>query len=79
MSKCQKLDALILATIDEMPKKFASINTGEVRQESERLGRKECRPATFGEVVGWRIVDRRLQALRKAERIRSATRGWVKK
>ncbi|WP_104012226.1 hypothetical protein [Burkholderia anthinoferrum] len=78
MSKYQKLDALILASIDELPKKFAAVNTGAVREESERLAREECRPTTFGEVVGWRIVDRRLQALRKTGKIRSTPKGWVR-
>ncbi|MPV69424.1 hypothetical protein [Burkholderia sp. BE17] len=78
MSKFQKLDALILASIDETPKKFAALNTGAVREESERLAREECRPTTFGDVVGWRIVDRRLQAVRKTGKIRSTTKGWVR-
>lgn len=78
MSKYQKLDALILASIDESPKKFAAVNTGAVREESERLAREECRPTTFGEVVAWRIVDRRLQAVRKTGKIRSTSKGWVR-
>ncbi|WP_175878849.1 hypothetical protein [Burkholderia sp. BCC0097] len=78
MSKYEKLDALIVASIDETPKKFAAVNTGAVREESERLAREECRPTTFGEVVGWRIVDRRLQAVRKAGNIRSTSKGWVR-
>ncbi|MDR8105595.1 hypothetical protein KPB04_28065 [Burkholderia cenocepacia] len=78
MSKYQKLDALILASIDESPKKFAAVNTGAVREESERLAREECRPTTFGEVVVWRIVDRRLQAVRKTGKIRSTSKGWVR-
>ncbi|HDR9153838.1 TPA: hypothetical protein QDB05_000258 [Burkholderia vietnamiensis] len=78
MSKYEKLDALIVGVIDESPKKFSSINTGAVRMESDRLGREECRPTTFGEVVGWRIVERRLQALRKDGKIRSTTKGWVR-
>ncbi|UKV75199.1 hypothetical protein FOC29_28230 [Burkholderia vietnamiensis] len=78
MSKYQKLDALILASIDETPKKFAAVNTGAVHEESERLAREECRPTAFGEVVGWRIVDRRLQAVRKSGRIRSTSKGWVR-
>lgn len=78
MSKYQKLDALILASIDETPRKFASINIGAVRDESERLAREECRPTTFGEVVAWRIVDRRLQAVRKTGKIRSTSKGWVR-
>ncbi|MCA8145421.1 hypothetical protein [Burkholderia vietnamiensis] len=78
MSKYEKLDALIVASIDETPKKFAAVNTGAVREESERLAREECRPTTFGEVVGWRIVDRRLQAVRKTGKIRSTSNGWVR-
>ncbi|AIO29206.1 hypothetical protein [Burkholderia cepacia] len=78
MSKFQKLDALILASIDDTPKKFAAVNTGAVREESERLAREECRPTTFGDVVGWRIVDRRLQAVRKTGKIRSTSKGWVR-
>ncbi|CAB5083465.1 hypothetical protein IST4116A_01243 [Burkholderia cenocepacia] len=78
MSKYEKLDALIVASIDETPKKFAAVNTGAVREESERLAREECRPTTFGEVVGWRIVDRRLQAVRKTGKIRSTSKGWVR-
>ncbi|WP_175657945.1 hypothetical protein [Burkholderia vietnamiensis] len=78
MSKYERLDALIVASIDETPKKFAAVNTGAVREESERLAREECRPTTFGEVVGWRIVDRRLQAVRKTGKIRSTSNGWVR-
>ncbi|MGN8184540.1 hypothetical protein PPH94_008345 [Burkholderia cepacia] len=78
MSKFQKLDALILASIDDTPKKFAAVNTGAVREESERLAREECRPTTFGDVVSWRIVDRRLQSVRKTGKIRSTSKGWVR-
>ncbi|WP_175829023.1 hypothetical protein [Burkholderia cepacia] len=78
MSKYKKFDDLIVASIDETPKKFAAINAGAVREESERLAREECRPTTFGEVVGWRIVDRRLQAVRKTGKIRSTSKGWVR-
>ena len=78
MSKFQKLDALILASIDDNPKKFVAINTGAVREESERLAREECRPTTFGDVVSWRIVDRRLQSVRKTGKIRSTSKGWVR-
>ncbi|AHE30372.1 hypothetical protein [Burkholderia pseudomallei] len=78
MSKYKKLDDLIVASIDDTPKKFAAVNTGAVREESERLAREECRPTTFGEVVGWRIVDRCLQAVRKTGQIRSTSKGWVR-
>ncbi|WP_431207530.1 hypothetical protein [Burkholderia cepacia] len=78
MSKYKKFDDLIVASIDETPKKFAAINAGAVREENERLAREECRPTTFGEVVGWRIVDLRLQAVRKTGKIRSTSKGWVR-
>ncbi|KVT03376.1 hypothetical protein WT24_27080 [Burkholderia sp. MSMB1078WGS] len=78
MSKYHKLDTLIVASIEDTPKKFSAVNTGAVREESERLAREECRPTTFGDVVGWRIVDRRLQAVRKSGKIRSTSKGWVR-
>ncbi|KVM87695.1 hypothetical protein WT06_22385 [Burkholderia anthina] len=78
MSKYKKLDELIVSSIDETPKKFSAVNTGAVRAESERLAREESRSTTFGEVVGWRIVDRRLQAVRKTGKIRSTSKGWVR-
>jgi hypothetical protein len=78
VSKYEKLDALILASIGHVPKKFVGINAGAVRTESERIAKDEATPRTRGEVVGWRIVDRRLQALRKAGKIRATTKGWVR-
>ncbi|KVN92583.1 hypothetical protein [Burkholderia ubonensis] len=78
MSKYQKLDALILAVIDDKPKRFATINLGEVVRESERIAREEATPRTRGDVIAWRMVDRRLQALRKAGKIRSTSTGWVR-
>ncbi|PFH29083.1 hypothetical protein [Burkholderia sp. JKS000303] len=78
MTKYEKLDALILAAISEEPKKFASINVGQVRTESDLIGREESRPHICGEVTGWRIVDRRLQALRKAGHIKATGKGWVR-
>ncbi|KVW25855.1 hypothetical protein WK94_01945 [Burkholderia ubonensis] len=78
MSKYQKLDTLILEAIDVTIKKFATINTGTVKTESERIAKEESTPRTHGDVVAWRIVDRRLQALRKAGKIRSTSTGWVR-
>ncbi|KVN73860.1 hypothetical protein WT15_23745 [Burkholderia stagnalis] len=78
MSKYEKLDALILEAIGDTPKKFAAINVGPVRTESERIAREEVTPRTRGDVVAWRMVDSRLQALRKAGKIRSTSTGWVR-
>ncbi|PRH42025.1 MULTISPECIES: hypothetical protein [Burkholderia] len=78
MTKYEKLDAMIFASIGHVPKRFVSINAGPVRIESERIAKDDATPRTRGEVVGWRIVDRRLQALRKAGKIRATGKGWVR-
>nr|WKF58766.1 hypothetical protein HUO10_003267 [Paraburkholderia busanensis] len=71
--KYDVLDALILASIGTQPKTFAFINTGDVAKECERLAAAEDNPRADS----FRICDRRLQALRKAEKIRSTSKGWV--
>ncbi|WP_412024895.1 hypothetical protein [Burkholderia cepacia] len=78
MSKYQKLDASILEAINDSSKKFASIDAGAVCIESECIAKDEAKPRTRGEVVAWRMVDRRLQALRMAGKICSTTKGWVR-
>ncbi|MGU7780490.1 hypothetical protein [Burkholderia sp. PU8-34] len=78
MTKYVTLDALILNSIDDVPKRFNAIETGDVRAESVRLAKEETSPRTRGAPVAWRIVDRRLQALRKAGKIRSMSTGWVR-
>lgn len=75
--KYEKLDALILEAIGETPKKFAAINLGDIACESARIAEEEGTTRSHWGVLPWRIVDRRLQALRKAEKIRSTTAGWV--
>ncbi|SDH11461.1 hypothetical protein SAMN05216466_107150 [Paraburkholderia phenazinium] len=77
MSKYEKLDDLIVASLGDLPKTFGVIHTGEVASECERIAKEEgTRRSPFG-VESFRICDRRLQALRKAGRIVSTTRGWV--
>jgi hypothetical protein len=78
VSKYEKLDALILNAIGGHPKPFSAIETGAVREESVRLAKEETSARTRGAPVAWRIVDRRLQALRKAGKIRATTKGWVR-
>ncbi|WP_322073375.1 hypothetical protein [Burkholderia cepacia] len=77
MTQYEKLDAMILRAIGDTPMKFVTINTYEVREESERLA-LEHRQAGRGCGDGWRIVDLRLQALRKGGKIRSTSTGWVR-
>ncbi|MBR8135107.1 hypothetical protein [Burkholderia cenocepacia] len=78
LSKYHELDALILATIDDNPKRFNEIEAGSVRAESVRLAKEETLARTRGDPVAWRIVDRRLQVLRKAGKICSTSTGWVR-
>ncbi|WP_186122327.1 hypothetical protein [Burkholderia gladioli] len=74
MSKYEKLDAALLAKIGNVPKKFAALFGGDVSAECDRLSAGENQRATDA----WRIADRRLQALRKAGKIQSSTKGWTR-
>ncbi|WP_205822082.1 hypothetical protein [Burkholderia sp. Ac-20349] len=78
MSKYEQLDALILASIGDDPKRFIEIECGAVRAESQRIALEEATPRTRGSVVAWRIVDRRLQALRVGGKIKATPKGWVR-
>jgi hypothetical protein len=72
-SKFDVIDKAILARMTAQPLPFGAINVGPVREESERLAKsdgKELKDA-------FRFTDRRLQALRKAGKIRATTKGWV--
>ncbi|KVU10334.1 hypothetical protein [Burkholderia ubonensis] len=70
MSKYQKLDALILAEISDKPRRFDSIFAVSAIHA-------ECR--TFlGVREPFRVLDLRLQAPRKAGKIRSTSTGWVR-
>lgn len=71
MSKYEKLDTAILAKIGNEPKRFFLINVRDVAEECERIAKEE------GARDAFRICDRRLQALRKAGKIRSTSKGWV--
>lgn len=66
------LDAVILACLADGPRPFM-ILAEKVRPESEAAATPDC----SGRVHGWRVVDRRLQALRKAGKIvPHRTQGW---
>lgn len=68
-----KLDSAILARIAMGPTNFTKLQSGDVRDISEALAKsdKNWKPA-------FRFVDSRLQALRKAGKIKHDTKqGWV--
>lgn len=68
-----KLDAAILAILAKGPVNFTKLQIGDVRDISEALAKssKNCKPP-------FRFVDSRLQALRKAGKIKYDTKqGWM--
>lgn len=77
MSKYATLDAMILAEIGSAPKQFAMLYRADIVHECDRLAMDE--PAKRGrDIEPFRILDRRLQALRKAGKIQSSTKGWIR-
>jgi hypothetical protein len=79
MSKYEKLDALIVVQIDDTPKSFTYLLgcralMAECERHAKEAGTKRSR---YG-VDDWRVLERRLQALRKDGKIRSTTKGWVR-
>lgn len=73
MSKYENLDNFILNKIGGQPTPFAQIYVRDVRDECALIAKEENKPEPF------RILDRRLQALRKLGVIRNVTgKGWVK-
>lgn len=75
MSKYKELDRLILNKIGGQPAPFAQIFTRDVAQECRNIAEIEGKHV----LDAFRILDRRLQALRKLGVIRNVTgKGWVK-
>lgn len=70
-NKYEKLDELILHAVTPVPQRFAEIYTGTLASECRRLAELETGKQPF------RVMDRRLQALRKAGKIKSTPKGWV--
>ena len=65
------LDAAILAVVGEKPATFTGLSY-RVASHSDELAKNDPAPA-------WQIVDRRLQSMRKAGKIRYQRKpeGWV--
>lgn len=72
--KYNALDTAILHKIGGHPQGFTAINVRDVREESERLAALDGKDKKDA----FRFVDRRLQALRKAGKIKSTTKGWIR-
>lgn len=71
MSKYNALDVLIIDAISNEPTRFIRLFTGSIANECRRIAAEESDTEAF------RVLDRRLQALRKNGKIRSTSRGWV--
>lgn len=67
------LDALLLEAIERKPKTFTAL-----RAEFEKEFDKHVPPDRMGAPNGWRAIDRRLQVLRTAGRIKADPKlGWT--
>ncbi|WP_336817244.1 hypothetical protein [Burkholderia gladioli] len=79
MSKYTKLDALILGEIGIEPVAFHVLqHRPEIEAETIAIADASPRNAWGDKVSAFRVLDRRLQALRKAGKIWSTTKGWVR-
>ncbi|EMJ5321160.1 MULTISPECIES: hypothetical protein [Klebsiella pneumoniae complex] len=72
MTKYELLYSKIMSKIDAHPTPFYSPYVRDVAEECGRIVKDENKPEPF------RILDRRLQALRKEGKIRSTSKGWVR-
>ncbi|WP_186260303.1 hypothetical protein [Burkholderia gladioli] len=78
MSKYTKLDALILAEIGIDPVAFHVLqHRPKIEAETIAIADASPRNVWGDKVTAFRILDRRLQALRKAGKIRASTKGWT--
>lgn len=68
MSKYAKLDALVLSALGANPISFATLMSGEIKLECEAHAVRDA----------FRVLDRRLQALKKLNQVRFDGKGWVK-
>ncbi|MDP0667250.1 hypothetical protein [Klebsiella pneumoniae] len=72
MTKYELLDSKIMNKIGGQPSPFSSLYVSDVAEECKKIAAEENKSEPF------RILDRRLQALRKAGKIRSTSKGWVR-
>jgi hypothetical protein len=79
-SKYEKLDALILGALSGVPKRFGLIVFGKVYEEADRIDR-ESHAGQWRRPGADRVVDRRLQSLKRAGKVRlvkGPRGGWVR-
>ncbi len=72
LSMYEEFDAELLAKIESGKSSFTAICGGELQEKADRL----AKPTRFNDKNGWRLIDRRLQALRKKGLIVSRKGAW---
>lgn len=73
MKKYDEIDNAIMVEMDASPVSFNQLHSRNVFILCAEYAKTENRNNT-----DWRILDRRLQALRKAGKITFTGKGWVK-
>ena len=74
MSKYIELDQLILARIKVRPVTFMELSRNhKIEDLADRLSKVN----SHGNKMGWRLIDRRLQSLRKAGLIKYRSKQWT--
>lgn len=73
-----QIDQLIIFRVREGFSSFANIFSSNLKEEAERIAKEQSKGRTVRDRVdAWRILDRRLQALRKKGAIKYASKtGW---
>ena len=80
MSQYDKIDHLIVEAIKGGASKFDAINSGAVQEESVRLHLEDRKVRGPNAKPLFRIIDSRLQALRKrCVIVHAKGRGWIAK
>lgn len=75
-----QIDADILASIRQAPREFAHFNTrgSSILNQAQRLAEARLTDRWGNATPGWRVIDQRLQALRRRGLIKYVrTQGWT--
>ncbi|WP_186065124.1 hypothetical protein [Burkholderia gladioli] len=80
MSKYEKLDAAILENLSPHSRVAFCVleNIPSVKAEMELVSDASPKDRWGMKVSPFRVLDRRLQALRKSGKIRATSKGWVR-
>lgn len=80
-AKYETLDRLILNSLGGAPNRFGSVACGEALVEANRLDSEDHSHPAVRKIGGDRYVDRRLQALKRAGKVKfvkGPRGGWVR-